>query len=116
MQVLFIILNKIECLEEILEAFGEEHISGATVLESRGMAQVLCENDSDTPFMTSLCALFEPSHSENRTIMVVLEDEKIPVVSRIMNEITGGLENHDTGIMFAMPVTYTEGFKKKDEV
>lgn len=37
MKLLVIILNKTECLEELLEAFSENNISGATIIDSKGM-------------------------------------------------------------------------------
>ncbi|UKI37566.1 MAG: hypothetical protein L6V93_05480 [Clostridiales bacterium] len=39
--------------------------------------------------------------------------EKIPLVSKIVNDATGGLNNPDTGIMFCTNVTYMEGFEKQ---
>ena len=41
MQLLVIVLNKLECLDKLLTALEEEHIPGATILDSRGMAQQL---------------------------------------------------------------------------
>ena len=40
MQLLVIVLNKLECLDKLLTALEEEHIPGATILDSRGMAQL----------------------------------------------------------------------------
>ena len=45
MRLLVIILNKTECLEELLEAFTENNISGATIIDSKGMLQELYEHD-----------------------------------------------------------------------
>ena len=36
MQLLVIVLNKLECLDKLLTALEEEHIPGATILDSRG--------------------------------------------------------------------------------
>ncbi len=107
-QLLIVVLNKIECLEDILEQFAEEGIKGATVIDSRGMAQSLYNHD-ELKFIASLRLLLDPSHHENKTIFVVLEEEKIPVVSGIVNDITGGLDQPDTGILFTVPVQYIEG-------
>ena len=108
MQLLVMVLNKIECLEDILERFAEEGIKGATVIDSRGMAQSLYNHD-ELKFIASLRLLLDPSHRENKTIFVVLEEEKISVVSKIVNDITGGLDKPDTGILFTVPVQYIEG-------
>ena len=35
MQLLVIVLNKLECLDKLLTALEEEHIPGATILDSR---------------------------------------------------------------------------------
>ena len=32
---------------------------------------------------------------------------------KIVNQVTGGLEQPDSGIMFAMPLTFVEGLVKK---
>ena len=45
MKLLVIILNKTECLEELLEAFTQNNISGATIIDSKGMLQELYEHD-----------------------------------------------------------------------
>ena len=36
MQLLVIVLNKLECLDKLLTALEKEHIPGATILDSRG--------------------------------------------------------------------------------
>ena len=110
MQLMFIVLNKIECLEEILERLGEANIYGATILESKGMAHSLSEF-SDLSFMMSLRMLLDPGHKESRTIFMVIKEEQISTISEIVNDVTGGLDQPDSGIIFTVPVGYTEGFK-----
>ena len=110
MQLMFIVLNKIECLEEILERLGEANIYGATILESKGMAHSLSEF-SDLSFMMSLRMLLDPGHKESRTIFMVINENQIPTISEIVNDVTGGLDQPDSGIIFTVPVGYTEGFK-----
>ncbi len=107
-QLLIVVLNKTECLEDILERFAEEGIRGATVIDSRGMAQSLYGHD-ELKFIASLRLLLDSSHQENKTIFAVLEEDKIPTVSKIVNDITGGLDHPDTGILFTVPVQYIEG-------
>ena len=111
MQLLVIVLNKTECLEPLLEKFYEKNISGATILDSMGMAHSLSSYD-ELRFMASLRLLINPDNRESKTIFMVVKEEKIPEISKIVNEITGGLSNHDTGIMFTVPVTYTEGIEQ----
>ena len=110
--LLFIVLNKTEYLEDILTELGNHNIIGATILDSEGMVRSLYAHD-ELRFMGSLRRLIDPEHEKSKTIFIVLKEEKIPVVSDIVNSITGGLENPDTGVMFAVPISYAEGFGKK---
>ena len=110
MKLLIIVLNKIECLERLITAFGDNQIPGATIIDSRGMAQEL-ESFSDMDFMFSLRMLINPAHKENKTIFMVVPDEMVDKVSRIVNEVTGGLDQPDTGILFTVPIDHIEGLR-----
>ena len=114
MKLLIIVLNKIECLERLLTSFGSNQIPGATILDSRGMAQEL-EQFSDMDFMFSLRMLINPAHRENKTIFLVVPEELVPKVSQIVNEVTGGLDQPDTGILFTVPIDYIEGLRGSEE-
>ena len=107
MQLLVIVLNKLECLDKLLTALEKEHIPGATILDSRGMAQQL-----ELRFLGSLRMLMNPAHKENKMIFMVLDGEKVRTVSRVVNEVTGGLDQPDSGILFTVPISYVEGLGK----
>ncbi len=111
MQLLVLILNKTECLNDILEEFMDKGVRGATILESRGMVHSLVEF-SEFKFFGSLRMVLDPDHAESKTVLLVTEKEKIPVISEIVNRITGGLDKPDTGIIFTLPVDYLEGIEK----
>lgn len=112
MQLVVIVLNKIEVLDKMLKEFGNSNIPGATILDSKGMAMELGEID-ELRFLGSLRMMLNPAHHESRTIFLVVNEEKIPVISKIVNDVTGGLEKPDTGVMFSLDVNYTEGFQTK---
>ena len=103
MKLLVIVLNKVECLDKLLTAFGKQHIPGATILDSKGMLR----------FLGSLRLLMNPAHKENKTIFMVVPDEKVDTVSAIVNKVTGGLEKPDTGILFTVPIDHVEGMEQK---
>lgn len=111
MKLLVLVLNKTECLEEILEKMGEQNLKGATILDSKGMAHSLSEF-SELRFMASLRMILDPEHQESKTIFMVLEDKNVELVSKIVNKATGGLDKPDTGVLFTLPVDYTEGISK----
>ncbi len=108
MQLMILVLNKVDCLEKLLKRLGEDGHTGATILDSQGMAHRLSGHD-ELRFMASLRMLLDPDHRESKTIFMVLKEERIPSVSKIVNEVTGGLNHPDTGILFTVPVNYVEG-------
>ena len=110
MKLLIIVLNKTECLERLLTSFSNHQIPGATILDSRGMAQEL-EQFDDMDFMFSLRMLINPAHKENKTIFMVVPEELIEKISRIVNEVTGGLDQPETGILFTVPIDHIEGLR-----
>ncbi len=108
MKLLIIVLNKTECLEKLLAEFGNHGISGATIIDSKGMMQVLNDHE-EMMFIGSLRSLFNPAHTENKTIFMVTKEDAVSEISSIVNEVTGGLSKPDTGIMFTLPIDYLEG-------
>ena len=110
MKLLIIVLNKTECLERLLTSFGSNQIPGATIIDSKGMAQEL-EQFDDMDFMFSLRMLINPAHRENKTIFMVIPDELVPKVCKIVNDVTGGLDQPDTGILFTVPIDFIEGLR-----
>ncbi len=107
MQMFVVVLNKVERLEDLLEEMGKEGLAGATVLNSRGMAHILC--DEDTPMFGVLRSLLNPEHKESKTIFAILTDEQVEIAKKIVRRVTGGLDKPDTGIMFSIPTLFVEG-------
>ena len=42
-------------------------------------------------------------------MMTLIRDEQLPVLMKIINDKTGGLNKPNTGIAFAIPTTFVEG-------
>ncbi len=106
MKLLFIVLNKEEYLEPVLELFVESGVRGATVLDSVGMGRILAH---DIPIFAGLRNLMPESRPFNKTIFTVIEDEKIlPLISAI-EEVMGSLDEPGTGLAFTVPVDFVRG-------
>ena len=112
MKLVVIVLNKTECLEDLLEEFARRDLQGATILESRGMMQELSEPEME--FMFSLRHILNPRHRENRTIFMAASASKVPVIADAVNQVTGGLNKGDTGILFTLPIDSLVGFEVKE--
>lgn len=110
MQMFMLVLNREECLEPILEEMLANGLGGATILESTGMMRVLDDDDNvDLPMLGLLRHFYSPERKTSKTMFTLIEDEKIPVLMKIINDKTGGLNRPDTGIAFALPTTFVEG-------
>ena len=112
MKLVVIVLNKLDCLDKLLTAFGKNSIPGATILSSRGMAQTLEEHD-ELRFIGSLRMLMNANYKENRTILMAVPDEKVDTVVELVNKATGGLDQPDSGILFTLPIDRVEGMTHK---
>ena len=112
MQVFVFVLNRTEHLEHLLEEFAAHGLTGATVLDSKGMARILHSED-ELPVFYGLRAILEPERRSSKTIFCVMQDEQVEIARQIVNSVTGGLDAPDSGIMFALPLTFVEGLVKK---
>ncbi|MBR3904618.1 MAG: hypothetical protein IKJ51_02780 [Clostridia bacterium] len=112
MQVFFFVMNRTEHLEHLLQEFEKNGIIGATVLDSKGMARIL-HSEEEMPLFYGLRSIVAPERRSSKTIFCVLDDEKVELARKIVNQVTGGLDHPDSGIMFAVPVSFVEGLVKK---
>ena len=106
MQLLVVVLNHAELVEQVLAGFVELGITGATVIESKGMGRVLSQ---DVPIFAGLRTLNTRSRSANRTLFCVADDEKIDAAVRLIEETCGDLGSAGMGILFTLPVTRVVG-------
>lgn len=111
MQLVTIVLNKVDCLEGLLAELVAKGIRGGTIIDSTGMARAMGE-ENELRFLGSLRQLLDPDREESKMVLLVVEDEQIKVISEIVNKVVGDLSQPDSGIIFAVPVSYTEGLGK----
>ncbi len=110
MQLLVLVLNKVECLPKIMRRFFESGIHGSTIIDSIGMLQYLGhETVEPPPIFGSLRKYINPSHDPNKTVFVLLREDQIETARNIINEVTGGLDKPNVGILFVLPTVFTEG-------
>lgn len=113
MKLLVFVLNKHEKLDALMTEFVHVGITGATILESRGMAKVLREHDEeDIPFLGSLRGLLNPERAKSDTILAVIRDDQLKTAVETIERIAGCLETENTGIVFSVPIDYVKGFRE----
>jgi nitrogen regulatory protein PII len=107
MKLLVFILNNEEYLEEVLEAYVEAGLPGATILDSEGMGRFLTY---EVPLFASFKDFMKGNKPYNKTIIsVVRNEEAIPKAKALVEGIVGPLETSGTGIMFTVPVDWAVG-------
>lgn len=112
MKLLVLVLNKPDQLTTILHEFNENEIRGATILESTGMAHALMSDDFH--LFGSWRSFLDPKRKENKTVYMVLEDDKVLKVVDIIESVIGPLNKPNTGIVFTVPVDFVKGIVKSD--
>lgn len=109
MELLVCVINQEEKLEDILAGFLELGITGATVINSAGMGQVLSQ---EVPIFAGLQTLLSRARPQNVTIFSVVESkEKLEAAIKLVQEICGDLTRPATGIVFTVPVSRVVGLK-----
>lgn len=117
MDILFIVLNKTEYLDDILDEFVEIGITGATIIDSQGMGSAMTDVENiDEPFYGVLKSMFEDSKSYNKTIFTVINDKELleKAVSTVKG-IVGDIYKPGVGIMFTIPLGNTYGISEKED-
>lgn len=113
---LFIVLNEVDYLDDLIAALVDVGVSGATILDSQGMASLIVSNKNhDIPIFGSLKLLLEDSRPYNKTIFSVIENENL--AERTANMIQEVMEDAgpSAGFMFTVPIgkKYELGSVKK---
>lgn len=107
-----LVLNKIECLNRLITEFMNNGITGGTILDSHGMVRT-AKNFGDNPIFDMFREIFDIDETNSsKVIFMIAEESQVRTISKIVNEVTGGLQNPNTGILFCTPVIYIEGLRK----
>jgi nitrogen regulatory protein PII len=111
MQLLVIVLNKVDRLEDLLKDLLNVGIRGATVIDSTGMARVLHGDMDNIPIFGSIKMLINEGYSYNKTLFVVLKEEQVKLAIDSVKQTVGDLSKPDVGILFTIPLNHVEGIE-----
>lgn len=108
MQLLILILKKVELMDKIMKHLAKVGVSGGTVLKGAGMAKSLANMD-DLPMFGMLRRILDEEVLESSNVMLfVLRDEQVMSTRETIKKVID-LNVPNTGIMFSIPITYVEG-------
>lgn len=112
MNALFLVLNETEYLDEILDAFVDIGVKGATILDSQGMGSALTNGGKNQPFFGALRSLLDNARPYNKTIFTVIEDDEIlDNAVKAVKRILGDMEKPGVGLMFTLPIGKIYGMR-----
>lgn len=108
MHLLVVILKQVELLDDILKHLAEHNITGGTIMDGTGMAETLV-NMEDLPMFGLLRKALSGEEKESCKIMLfVIKDDKLIEARDTIREAID-LAQANTGILFAMPLSFVEG-------
>jgi len=110
MHLLVLILNREEFLDEVLEAFVEAGITGATIIDSVGMGHTLAYR---IPIFAGLRKSIKTSDYNKMIFSVVQSDETLKQVIALLEEIID-FDVPGTGLLFVVPITFIKGIRQEE--
>jgi hypothetical protein len=109
MELLIIIIKQTQYLDDILTGFVDIGINGASVIDSRGMGQILT---ADVPIFAGLKDLMPGGNIGNYMILSVMESSQVEKAMSLVNEVCGDLAAEGAGIAFTLPVINVYGLTR----
>ncbi len=108
MNLLVVILKKADLVNEICRDLAEEGVHGGTIIDGVGMASIIDKMD-DLPIFGMLRTLLADDEDESsKVLLFVMSDEELAEARKTIKKVVG-LDEPNTGIMFALPVSFVEG-------
>ena len=104
MHLLVFVLNKEELLDDILTGLLDIGVSGATVVDTMGMLQIISQ---DIPIFAGFRSMTTGGRSHNKTVFSVIREEEIlKEAIAFIEETCLQFEETTIGVLFTAPVTY----------
>ncbi len=101
MVALICILKDYRRVEEVLLALLELGVGGATVLEGRGMGQIL---GNEVPIFAGVRGMFPGSASDSHVVLSVMDAALARTCLEQIERIAGPLTSPGTGMAFTVPL------------
>lgn len=110
MQLLFLVIKRIEIVDDIMRSLAKAGIHGGTCIDSVGMAKSISNMDS-LPMIGVLRSILngEDSAQKGKTIFVAVSDDQVETAKKAILDVTGDLNVPNAGVLFGVPITFAEG-------
>jgi nitrogen regulatory protein PII len=113
MKLFVFVLNNEEFLEEVIQAYIEAGVTGATILDSEGMGRFLAY---EIPLFSGFKEFMKGNKPYNKTILSVVSSQKvIDNVKKLVETIIGPLDAPGSGIMFSLDIDWAAGLLQDEK-
>ncbi len=111
MQLLVLILKKLDLANTLMKCLVKAGVSGGTVLEGSGIAGELMTME-DLPIFGMIRNILAEEDKEGCKVMLfVIKEEQLQDVRNVIHDVIN-LREPNTGILFSLPISYVEGFNE----
>jgi len=110
MQLLFLVIKRVELVDEIMHALATAGIRGGTCIDSMGMEKSISDM-VNLPMIGVLRALLsgEDPDQKGKTIFVAVHEDQVQTARNAIVSVTGDLTQPNAGVLFGVPITFAEG-------
>lgn len=115
MYFILLVLNNVELMEAVLEAWETAGAGGVTILPSIGYAKIKDKRSlqEDFPLIPGLDDILETGENQNKTLFSIVSSIEIKEkIIAVTQEITGDLNKPYTGILVVLPVSEALGLER----
>lgn len=113
-----LVIDNLHQESDVINAWESAGVGGITIIESTGLARFRQKEGlrDDTPLMPSLRSFLQSREEYHRTIFSIVDDEAmIERLQKVTEAITGKLSQPQTGIMFAVPLSFVAGVPRRNQ-
>jgi len=103
-----IIIDNPELTDELITGFLEIGVGGATIVETRGMGQIIRH---DMPIFAGLASLF-PEATGSRMILSAMPEALVESVLQLVEDLVGTADRAGSAVCFTLPLDAFRSFRK----
>jgi len=111
MKALIFILNDADLLQPLLDELKEAGVRGCTIFDTSGMGRELAYKTPDAFSMIFGAGRKTPQQTSSKTLMMVVQEDRVPGIIAAIENVVGSLDEPGTGIAFTYSLDMVKGLK-----